>query len=79
MSESLSIDTKNPASRIPTSRRDWNRLMEELGIRPNKGLGQNFLFERGIVQRMVRTARIGPSDTVVEVGPGLGILTDELL
>ena len=53
--------------------------MARLGIRPNKGLGQNFLYERGIVQRMVRSARIGSTDTVVEVGPGLGILTDELL
>jgi 16S rRNA (adenine1518-N6/adenine1519-N6)-dimethyltransferase len=68
-----------PAPAIPSSRRDWTALMARLGIRPNKGLGQNFLFERGIVQRMVRSARIGADDTVVEVGPGLGILTDELL
>jgi 16S rRNA (adenine1518-N6/adenine1519-N6)-dimethyltransferase len=73
--------TESPSSAqaVPTSRRDWLALMTRLGIRPNKGLGQNFLFERGIVQRMVRAARIGPDDTVVEVGPGLGILTDELL
>jgi 16S rRNA (adenine1518-N6/adenine1519-N6)-dimethyltransferase len=55
------------------------RLMTELGIRPNKGLGQHFLFERGIVERMVRQAGITSSDTVLEVGPGLGILTSELL
>ena len=53
--------------------------MAELGIRPNKGLGQNFLFERGIVQKMVRVAGVRPDDTVLEVGPGLGILTSELL
>lgn len=64
---------------LPSSRREWTVLMARLGIRPNKGLGQNFLFERGIVQRMVRTAKIGKDDLVVEVGPGLGILTDELL
>jgi 16S rRNA (adenine1518-N6/adenine1519-N6)-dimethyltransferase len=69
----------NPASRIPTSRRDWTRLMGELGIRPNKGLGQNFLFERGIVERMVRQAGVTANDTVLEIGPGLGILTSELL
>jgi 16S rRNA (adenine1518-N6/adenine1519-N6)-dimethyltransferase len=73
------IAPDNPASRIPASRRDWTRLMGELGIRPNKGLGQHFLFERGIVERMVRAAGIGPEDTVVEIGPGLGILTSELL
>jgi len=53
--------------------------MAELGVRPSKGLGQNFLFERGIVQKMVRVAGIRPDDTVLEVGPGLGILTSELL
>jgi 16S rRNA (adenine1518-N6/adenine1519-N6)-dimethyltransferase len=53
--------------------------MNELGLRPNKGLGQHFLFERGIVERMVRQAGVTSSDTVLEVGPGLGILTSELL
>jgi 16S rRNA (adenine1518-N6/adenine1519-N6)-dimethyltransferase len=69
----------SPVSRIPTSRRDWLRLMTELGIRPNKGLGQHFLFERGIVERMVRQAEVTATDTVLEIGPGLGILTSELL
>lgn len=70
---------ESAAAGLPSSRREWMALMARLGIRPNKGLGQNFLFERGIVQRMVRSARITRADTVVEVGPGLGILTDELL
>lgn len=68
-----------PAGRLPQSRREWQALMRELGIRPSKGMGQNFLFERGLVQRMVKTAGVGPEDTVLEVGPGLGILTEELL
>lgn len=70
---------QNPATRIPTSRRDWTRLMTDLGIRPNKGLGQHFLFERGVVERMVRAAGVTAGDNVLEVGPGLGILTSELL
>ena len=53
--------------------------MGDLGIRPNKGLGQHFLFERGVVERMVRLAGVSSSDTVLEIGPGLGILTSELL
>jgi 16S rRNA (adenine1518-N6/adenine1519-N6)-dimethyltransferase len=69
----------NPASRIPTSRREWMHLMSELGIRPNKGLGQHFLFERGVVERMVRQAGVTEDDVVLEIGPGLGILTSELL
>jgi 16S rRNA (adenine1518-N6/adenine1519-N6)-dimethyltransferase len=75
----LDLPAINPASRIPASRRDWTRLMSELGIRPNKGLGQHFLFERGLVERMVRQAGVTDADTVLEVGPGLGILTSELL
>ena len=72
-------NTEETLSVLPGSRREWAALMTRLGIRPNKGLGQNFLYERGIVQRMVRTSRVTRADTVVEVGPGLGILTDELL
>ena len=64
---------------LPTSRRDWLVLLDRLGVRPSKGLGQHFLFERGIVQRMVRRAWIDSDDLVLEVGPGLGILTSELL
>lgn len=73
------ITAVNPATRIPASRRDWTRLMTQLGIRPNKGLGQHFLFERGVVERMVRQAGVERDDTVLEIGPGLGILTSELL
>lgn len=65
--------------RLPTSRREWSAMLDRLGVRPSKALGQNFLYERGIVQRMVRVAGIGKDDHVLEVGPGLGILTDELL
>lgn len=68
-----------PPDRLPASRRDWSSLLDRLGVRPSKGLGQHFLFERGIVARMVREAGIGPDDQVLEIGPGLGILTEELL
>lgn len=64
---------------IPTTIRAWKALIEEIGVRPSKGKGQNFLFERGVVQRIVRSASIAPGDHVVEIGPGLGILTWELL
>ncbi len=68
-----------PAQRIPASRREWTTLLQMLGVRPSKGLGQHFLFERGIVDRMVRQAGIAAEDHVLEIGPGLGILTDALL
>lgn len=64
---------------IPTTVRAWKTLIDALGLQPSKGKGQNFLFDRNIVQRIVRTAGILPGDEVIEVGPGLGILTWELL
>ena len=73
------MSDRPPEERLPTSRREWSVLLARLGVRPSKGLGQNFLYERGIVQRMVRVAGVGPDDLVLEIGPGLGILTSELL
>jgi 16S rRNA (adenine1518-N6/adenine1519-N6)-dimethyltransferase len=64
---------------LPTSRQGWLALLDRLGVRPSKGLGQNFLIERGVVQRMVRTLGVKSEDLVLEIGPGLGILTEELL
>jgi 16S rRNA (adenine1518-N6/adenine1519-N6)-dimethyltransferase len=72
-------DQLDTASPLPTARREWVALLSNLGVRPNKGRGQNFLFERGVVTRIVKTAGIRSGDRVVEVGPGLGILTEELL
>ncbi|HSO65565.1 MAG TPA: 16S rRNA (adenine(1518)-N(6)/adenine(1519)-N(6))-dimethyltransferase RsmA [Ornithinibacter sp.] len=49
------------------------------GIRPTKQWGQNFVVDGNTVRRIVRVAGVGPQDTVVEVGPGLGSLTLALL
>lgn len=48
-------------------------------MRPKKHLGQNFLKSRVIVERIAKSAGIAPVDTVLEIGPGKGILTDALL
>ncbi|MDO5503076.1 MAG: 16S rRNA (adenine(1518)-N(6)/adenine(1519)-N(6))-dimethyltransferase RsmA [Actinomycetia bacterium] len=52
---------------------------DALGIRPTKQWGQNFVIDKGTVERIVRLAEVGPEDVVVEVGPGLGSLTLALL
>ena len=44
-----------------------------------KSLGQHFLSSRKVVEKMVAAAEISPADTILEIGPGLGILTKELL
>jgi 16S rRNA (adenine1518-N6/adenine1519-N6)-dimethyltransferase len=42
---------------------------------PKKSLGQHFLTDPGILERIVEFSRVGPGDTVVEIGPGRGTLT----
>jgi 16S rRNA (adenine1518-N6/adenine1519-N6)-dimethyltransferase len=54
-------------------------LAAELGIRPTKRLGQNFVHDPNTVRRIVKAAGLEPDDVVVEVGPGLGSLTLALL
>ena len=44
-----------------------------------KSLGQNFLISKGIVEKIVEAGELSPADTVLEIGPGKGALTKELL
>jgi len=53
--------------------------LRHLGIRVAKGLGQHFLIDRDVLETIVSAAELSPADTVVEVGPGLGMLTEELV
>jgi len=50
-------------------------LLKRYDLRPHKGLGQNFLQDPLALEEIVETADIQPSDTVLEIGPGLGSLT----
>ncbi len=54
-------------------------LAHELGLRPTKRLGQNFVHDPNTVRRIVRAAELTGDDVVLEVGPGLGSLTLALL
>lgn len=51
----------------------------DLGLRPTKQWGQNFVVDANTVERIVRLAEVADRDVVVEVGPGLGSLTLALL
>lgn len=50
-----------------------------LGLRPTRGMGQNFLTDAGALASIVGAAELTPADLAVEVGPGLGVLTWELV
>jgi len=54
-------------------------LLDSLDHRPNKGLGQNYLIDSNILGIIVAAAEISPNDQLLEVGPGLGALTQVLL
>src|SRR5699024_5631190 len=54
-------------------------LAARLSVRPTKTLGQNFVHDANTVRRIVASADLDASDTVIEVGPGLGSLTLGLL
>lgn len=62
-----------------TSPSQVKALLEELDIHPRKALGQNFLIDRNILNIIRSLAELRREDVVLEVGPGLGILTDELV
>ena len=55
------------------------QLLTELDLRPSKALGQNFLIDGNILQIILREADIRRDETVLEIGPGLGVLTEKLL
>lgn len=54
-------------------------FLESLGIRPKKGLSQNFLIDGNIIRKIVSSANVKAGDVVIEIGPGPGSLTEGLL
>ena len=64
---------------MPLTPKETTNLLERLGHRPKKKLGQNFLIDGNIVQKSLDMAELPPHLPVVEIGPGLGTLTKRLL
>lgn len=54
-------------------------VLRRYGLRPRGRLGQNFIVDEGALERQVGYADLGPRDTVLEIGPGIGTLTALLL
>jgi 16S rRNA (adenine1518-N6/adenine1519-N6)-dimethyltransferase len=54
------------------------RLLASHDLHAKKGLGQNFLIDGNILKKIAAAAELTPTDTVIEVGPGLGVLTETL-
>ncbi len=60
------------------SKRNIKNLLKKYQIRPSKGLGQNFLVDKKTIRKIIETANLKPEDIILEIGPGLGALTQEL-
>lgn len=58
---------------------DLHQYLEQIGAFPNKRLSQNFLIDGNIIRKIVAFADLKPEETVLEIGPGPGALTDALL
>jgi len=65
--------------RTITAKTPVRALLDRYGIVPRKRLGQNFLHEAAVGERIVAAAAVRPGDRVLEIGPGLGALTAPLL
>jgi len=53
-------------------------LLKKYKARPSKRLGQNFLIDKSVLQKIIETADLKSSDFILEIGPGIGNLTQEL-
>lgn len=71
------MDRPHPAA-APLSPRAVRDELAALGHGPRKRFGQNFLCDRHVAERIVAAARLSGAETVVEIGPGIGALTDAL-
>src|SRR4051812_6654439 len=53
-------------------------LLKSLHLKPKDYMGQNFLISEDVLTEIIEIAEIKKTDTVVEIGPGLGVLTQKL-
>ena len=66
-------------SACPMTLTDIRDILSERDLKLSKSLGQNFLHDQNQVRRIVAAAEAGPGDKILEIGPGLGPLTEALL
>ena len=61
------------------SKSQIKQILKDRDLKPTKKFGQNFLINQKPIQQMIIAADINPNDTILEIGPGLGALTQELI
>jgi len=61
-----------------TSVRGVKILLRKYHLHPSKKMGQNFLIDEEVIKKVIESAQLSKNDIVLEIGPGLGVLTQEL-
>lgn len=61
------------------NKQDIINALESLGMRPGRGLGQNFLLDNNLLEWIVRNSGASAGEKVLEVGPGFGALTEKMV
>jgi 16S rRNA (adenine1518-N6/adenine1519-N6)-dimethyltransferase len=69
-------DFVTPEKSLLTQTREW---LQQYDLHARKGLGQHFLINSGVLRSITQAAELSPEDVVLEIGPGLGVLTRELV
>ncbi len=70
--------TNNDSGHSERRREDWISILRANGIRPSRAMGQNFLVEPDVADAIAESAGIALGQTVLEIGPGMGMLTRAL-
>jgi 16S rRNA (adenine1518-N6/adenine1519-N6)-dimethyltransferase len=68
-----------PSPKSESLRTQTRFLLDHFDIQAKKQLGQHFLVNSGILKNITRAAELSPSDLIIEVGPGIGVLTHALV
>ena len=61
-----------------SSHKATKSVVEKHGFKFSKSLGQNFLIDDNVIDRILQGARLSEGDRIIEVGPGIGTLTKEM-
>src|SRR5438132_3337519 len=64
---------------MPVKLSQMENVLREIRVKPVKSLGQNFLHDQNLARWIVDQAQLSADDYVVEIGPGLGALTEHIL
>lgn len=75
----MSIKAKDSRDYRKTLLGQTRGMLRRLDLRARKSLGQHFLIDQGVLEKVASAAELAADDVVIEVGPGLGVLTRELV